>query len=459
MTKCIDPRVARLYASRMKSIVFAAALSLALTGRSADAQIALAAPFDTDYSFTDLGAVPSLPAPAGGLVFRANDPNTLLIGGAANTFSGKIYKITVVRDASQHVTGFTGTATFFADAHGIGSGGIDGGLTYGPNGLLFYTSYSDNSLGQLKPGSTAPDRQDNLTPLGVASSVGSVAFVPAGFAGAGKMKLIQYNSPGNWYDVALGPIAANGTYPINGVTLKVAIGNGPEGVIYVDGANPQFGADSIIVSEYSAGRIGTYTVDGNGDPNVASRRDFMTGLNGAEGALVDPLTGDFLFSTFGGGDRVIVVRGFVVPSSTTTTTTSPGATTTSTTMPTGDCGLVPVGPTFASIRCRLAALNDATTAATGLGNLQAKVLQPLGKAVDRTDEGQSLCASDDLKRTRTRLKQVVRQLIQYSHKLRSHSARKKVPAEVRDPLAAEADLIQADVRALRTSVQCPDDAQ
>jgi hypothetical protein len=26
--------------------------------------------------------------------------------------------------------------------------------------------------------------------------------------------------------------------------------------------------------------------------------------------LIDPLTGDFLFSTFGGGDQVFVVRGF-----------------------------------------------------------------------------------------------------------------------------------------------------
>ena len=43
---------------------------------------------------------------------------------------------------------------------------------------------------------------------------------------------------------------------------------------------------------------------------VATRRDFVTGLDGAEGAFVDPVTGDFLFSTYGGGNRVIVVRGF-----------------------------------------------------------------------------------------------------------------------------------------------------
>ena len=39
----------------------------------------------------------------------------------------------------------------------------------------------------------------------------------------------------------------------------------------------------------------------------------ITGLDGAEGALLDPVTGDFLFSTFGGGSRVVAVRGFRAP--------------------------------------------------------------------------------------------------------------------------------------------------
>ena len=70
---------------------------------------------------------------------------------------------------------------------------------------------------------------------------------------------------------------------------------------------------SMIVSEYSAGMVSTYEVDSNGDPVESSRRTFMSGLTGAEGAVIDPVTGDFLFSTFGGGSRVIVVSGFAVP--------------------------------------------------------------------------------------------------------------------------------------------------
>lgn len=399
-----------------------------------------------------------------------------------------------MRDAAQHVTGFTGMATFYADAHGIGSGGIDGGLTFGPGGVLFYTSYSDNSLGQIPPGATAPARQDALTPLGVASSVGSLAFVPPGFPGAGRMKVVQYNGLGNWYDVTLDAPAANGTYPIATVTPVTAIGNGPEGVIYVSDANPQFATDSILVAEYSAGNIAAYEVDSNGDPVPATRRTFMSGLSGAEGAVVDPVTGDFLFSTFGGGDRVIVVTGFVappsttssstttstttstvaaststststtsslapttaVPPSTTTTSTSPAPTTT--TLAGGECTSVPPGPTFPSVTCRLAGLVLATESSTELGDLADKLLVPLGKAVDRSAEARDRCADGDAKRARARLKQVVRQLIQYSHRLRSRSARKRAPEAVRAPLAAAADAINADVRVLRTALACPADA-
>ena len=498
----------------LRTLLVVAALAAVVAPVSA--QI-IEAPFATDYSFVDLGTVPMLPPNAGGLTFVPGNPNQLLIGGAANGLNGKIYSIGLTRDASQHVNGFSGTATFVATAAGIGSGGIDGGLAFGPSGILFYTSYSDNSLGQIKPGSTSPDLQIALTALGIASSVGTLAFVPAGFPGAGRFKLVQYTSPGNWYDVVLGSPHANGTYPISSVTLKATIGFGPEGVIYVSDDNPQFANASALVSEYSAGSMSAYEIDANGDPIVATRRVFMTGLSGAEGATIDPLTGDFLFSTFGGSNRVIVVTGFVAPSTTstssttsttaapttsssssaplstttsststsssttsttstsssstapvpTTTTTSssaPATTTTTsssapatTTLPSGECAAVPPGPTFASIVCRLADLADATNAADALGKLQPKLLVPLGKARDRADDGDALCASSDLKRSKNRLKQVARQLTQYSHRLRGKPAR-QIPAEVRDPLTTAAAAIGADAKTLRGVLTCPDDA-
>jgi hypothetical protein len=519
-------------------------LALLVGVRLAAAQV-LQPPFTTDYSVVDLGAVPGLPAPAGGLTFLPGDPDTILIGGAANTFSGDVFSIGVTRDAGQHVTGFTGTAAFVSDANGISFGGIDGGLSFGPGGVLFYTSYNDNSLGQIKPGSTTPDRRDALTPLGITSSVGALAFVPAGFPGAGRMKLVQYNSPGHWYDVTLDAPAANGTYPIASATLKATIGFGPEGVIYVSAGNPQIAADSVIVSEYSGGSVSVYEVDANGDPVVATRRPFITMLTGAEGAVIDPLTGDFLFSTFGGGNRVIVVRGFIAPTTTTTsststtttsttttaapttstTTTVPTTTTssavpttsttttipttsttitvptttllptttsststtssstttstavvptttstsssssttaapsTTTTLPAGSCAATPAGATFDSIACRLAALVEETKSESALGALQAKLQGTLGKAVDRTESARGQCASDETKAASSRLKQVGRQLIQYSHRLRGRSARKKVKNDaLLEHLAGTADAIQRDVKSLRSVLRCPEDA-
>jgi hypothetical protein len=69
------------------------------------------------------------------------------------------------------------------------------------------------------------------------------------------------------------------------------------------------------VSEYQAGQIGVYEVDSNGNPVKATRQAFITGLSGAEGAAIDPVTGDFLFSTFGveAGDVLLRVEGFVPP--------------------------------------------------------------------------------------------------------------------------------------------------
>jgi len=91
----------------------------------------------------------------------------------------------------------------------------------------------------------------------------------------------------------------------------VTTGSGPEGVVYVHGGNPNFATDSILVSEYNAGRVSAYTADANGNPVVASRQDFIANLAGTEGGTVDPTTGDFVFSTYGSGNKVVVVQGFV----------------------------------------------------------------------------------------------------------------------------------------------------
>src|SRR5262249_25050521 len=139
-------------------------------------------------------------------------------------------------------------------------------------------------------------------------TVGSLGFVPPGFPGAGQLKVASY-STGGWYDVPLTP-NASGTFDAGTATLRTTVIAGPEGIAYVPLGSPQFPNPAVLVSEYSYGDIAVFDVNANGDPVIATRRPFITGLLGAEGATIDPVTGDFLFSTFGGQARVIAVRGF-----------------------------------------------------------------------------------------------------------------------------------------------------
>lgn len=293
--------------------VTACALASAGTALPARGAITFDPLYASDYSGFSLGSAPGVPANYGGLVFKAGDPNTILLGGAANGASGAIYAVQVVRDpTTHHVTGFTGTATLVSAATGASFGGIDGGLTYAPNGTLMYTSYSDNSIGQIKPGSTAPDKKVALSPLGFASSVGSLLFTPAGFgANAGHLKVLSYNAS-IWSDATVSD-DGSGTYNITPGSTSVTLGGGLEGAIYVAAGNKLFNANSVLVSQYGAGKIVAYTVDANGDPVFASAHDFITGLSGAEGAAIDPVTGDFFFSTFGGSNQIVEVNGFLAP--------------------------------------------------------------------------------------------------------------------------------------------------
>jgi Secretion system C-terminal sorting domain len=286
-------------------VIFSIVASLIITIPLA-AQV-IEPPYDSAYTFTDLGSVPGVPTRYGGLTFFSGDSNVLLIGGNANTDLGLLYSIRVVRNDSNHIIGFVDSAAFFCDA-----AYNDGGVVYGPGGVLFLSRWPANELGQTKPGSSITDKIINLDSLGEAYSNSAVNFVPNGFPGAGQMKLVSW-SGGQWYTAAYSP-DDSGTYNIDSVHYETTIPGGPEGFIYVPPGSPLFADyNSMLVSEYSAGNVVTYQLDVNGDPDTLTRALFITGLTGAEGATIDRLTGDFLFSTFGGGDHVIVVKGFARP--------------------------------------------------------------------------------------------------------------------------------------------------
>jgi hypothetical protein len=280
--------------------------ALALAGAPARAQdLKLEAPFAGSYSLADLGPPPGVPTRLGGLTLKAGTTDRLLIGGEADGANGALYEVRVVRNASGHITGFAGTATRFADA-----AYNDGGVAYGPGNVLFLARWPVNELGQTKPGSSATDKVIDVAPFGVASSLVSLGFVPPGHPGAGRLKLASY-SGGEWYDAGVAP-DGSGTYNLVGVTAVPGstLPGGIVGFVYVNAGSRQFGGPSMLVSEYAADGVAAYAVDGNGNPIPSTRRSFISGLDGADGAFIDPVTGDFLFSTFGGGDRVVVVRGF-----------------------------------------------------------------------------------------------------------------------------------------------------
>ncbi len=111
--------------------------------------------FAVNYTLSDLGAASRLPTSYGGLTFKYDNANMLLIGGHADNADSKIYSVAVTRNAGGHVNGFATPAAVFAMADNM-----DGGLAYGPNNVLFATSYSGNDVGfklyQYKPGSAAP---------------------------------------------------------------------------------------------------------------------------------------------------------------------------------------------------------------------------------------------------------------------------------------------------------------
>jgi hypothetical protein len=137
-----------------------------------------------------------------------------------------------------------------------------------------------------------------------------VTFVPPGFGGAGRLKIASY-SGGQFYDVSYNA-DANGTYNLTAANQITTIPGGPEGFIYVPAGSPQFTGENLLFTLYGQNKVVAYQADANGNP-TGSPRNFVTGLTGGEGAAIDPVSGDFLFSTFGSSNRVIQVQGFSPP--------------------------------------------------------------------------------------------------------------------------------------------------
>ncbi len=262
------------------------------------------------YILTDLGSIDQLPSQYGGLTIRPDQPNTLYIGGSANTSGGGLYTVALIRDPeTKRITGFDGAAVLY-----VAAPNNDGGIIFDQFGTLLFTRYSMNELGQVLPDNTYISI--SLTEFGVAPSVGALAFVPAGYPGAGGLVFSSY-SESIMYNVPYS-IEASGQYLLSNQIAEVSVfglASGPEGIAYIPAGSSAFPSLSMVISSYANGTVVVFEVGDNGLPVPSTAREMVTGLTGAEGALIDPLTGDFLFSTFGGGNKVIRISGFEKPSS------------------------------------------------------------------------------------------------------------------------------------------------
>ncbi len=277
-------------------------------GKLAGAEVVIAPEFAELYTTYELGPVPGIPPEArlGGCVISFDDPNTLLIAGFSEAANGQIYKIGVERGNCDHIVAFSGQATSIA-----ATPYIDANLIYVKSGLLFYSEWPVNNLSQILPGQAAPARTTSLGPLGVANSIGGIGFVPPGFVDAGGLRLLSW-SGGQWYHLDRQPDGE--LFTVSAPQQTATLPNGPGGFAYVPKGSPGFDLDHIIVSEWSTNTVGVYQADAQGDPAMATRKDFFTTFPRPWGAYFEPLTGDFMFLTWGAGvDRIYIVQAFKAP--------------------------------------------------------------------------------------------------------------------------------------------------
>jgi hypothetical protein len=301
---------------RFKYNFVAAAFGMAALCAAGASQAQTVDPFyASSYTASNLGGIAGVPTSYGGLTFL--DASTILIGGSANQPGGHIYSVPITRNATNHINGFGAVSLFGGPSSTIGEYN-DGGVAFGPGNVLFLARWNVNQIGQVLPGATDESRVD-AGPFNASSSVSALNFVPSGFGGAGGMKVVTY-AAGQWYD-AIMTSDGSGTYaltynqvdldPSTPLIMDTVLGS-PEGFVYIPAGNAQFAANSMLLAAYGNGTIDSYQVDALGNPILGTRRTFISNLSGAEGSAIDPVTGDFLFSTFGGGN-IVLVQGFLAP--------------------------------------------------------------------------------------------------------------------------------------------------
>lgn len=314
-------------------------------------------------------------------------------------------------------------------------------------GPIPYLSAADSPF-DLGSGFCLEDFEDGLFDVPGASGDGTV-LDPGGLTDsvdADDGTIDGFGTLGHSYFGGSGPAGITITFD------PVALGGSlptAAGMVWTDGG----GTISFEAFDADGVSLGVYGPFDHADASNSGTtgEDRFYGVTNAGGISAIKLT-----NTSGGieVDHVQYDGGCAGTATTTTTTTPTSSTTTSTTL--AGCAGEPVAATFASIDCRLADLIAAVEGEPQLGKLQTKLDRAAGRARDREQMAAEACGTGSTRTAKRRLKKVVRKLIQFSHRLRSAGARKKVPEEVRTPLIDAASGIQTDAQQLRGSLDCTD---
>lgn len=268
--------------------------------------VTVEAPFAANYRAYDLGRVPGLPATRyGGCLIDRDDPDLMYIGVDSETPMGTIYSIRVVRDCDRHIIGYSGTARMVASAPYV-----DANLFYDRDGNILFSMWPVDQIAVLRPGATMPSQVISLMSFGIEqqASPGGLAFVPTGFTGAGELRAVGWPNFG-WFRIPY--TYRDRTYTLATAERRAMFTNGTGGFAYVPPGSPMIDRPSLIMAEWAT-TVSLFDVDPRGDVVPSTRRPFLTGLTNAWGAYFEPVTGDFMFPSWG-NDRVIVVRGFATP--------------------------------------------------------------------------------------------------------------------------------------------------
>jgi hypothetical protein len=280
-----------------------AALLLAANHASA---IVISSAYSANYTAASIGPAPGVPTIYAGVAFNPSDPNTLYIAGNAFSTGGGIYAVQVTRNTAGHITGFAGTASLYSTAPNISNGG----LVFGPGNVLFYTA--GNNVGEIKPGSTSPDKVV-VAPVGTAdTTLGTLAFNPYN----GAFDITSYLGA-TVFDTTLSA-DGSGTYNISSPSYATPF-LGPHilGLFYPPLTAPQFSSPSVILADKGEGELAIFQLDSNGHLIPGTSSLFAT-IPSMEGSTTDPLTGDLLLTDYSGlqgtnAPFIDVIQGFSTP--------------------------------------------------------------------------------------------------------------------------------------------------